>query len=236
MNLHYCAGYDEMSQRAYESIILDLKENPQQLICTATGNSPTGIYERLAKRFEDDPRCFKELIILKLDEWGGIDSKEPSACESYIQEKLIQPLRIPPKRYVAFDSNPVSPKEECRRIQTEIEQKGPIYICVLGIGQNGHIGFNEPADSLMPYCHMAKLTPESLNHQMINALGEKPSFGLTLGMADILQSRKIVLCITGTNKKEVIQNFLSKKITTGLPASFLWLHPNVECYIDKTAT
>ena len=68
MNLHYCGGYDEMSQRAYESIINDLKVNPRQLICTATGNSPTGIYERFVKGFEYDPECFKELIILKLDE------------------------------------------------------------------------------------------------------------------------------------------------------------------------
>jgi galactosamine-6-phosphate isomerase len=235
MKIQHCSDYDEMSQSAYDSIVMDLKENPRQLICTATGNSPTGTYERLTRCFDDDPGCFKELIIIKLDEWVGIDSKEPSSCESYIQEKLTLPLRIHSTRYITFDSNPVSPEDECRRIQSEIELKGPIDICVLGMGQNGHIGFNEPSDSLMPYCHMAKLTPESLNHQMINTLAEKPSYGLTLGMADILQSRKIILCITGANKKEVIQNFLSKKITTGLPASFLWLHPNVECYIDSRA-
>ena len=177
MNLKYCADYNEMSQSAYESIIIDLKEHPSQLICTATGNSPTGIYERLTRHFDKHPECFKDLSIIKLDEWGGIDSKEPSSCESYIQEKLVQPLRIPRARYIAFDSNPVSPEEECRRIQSEIEHKGPIDICVLGIGQNGHIGFNEPADSLIPYSHLAKLAPESLNHQMINELGGKPSYG-----------------------------------------------------------
>lgn len=235
MNLKYCADYNEMSQSAYESIIIDLKEHPSQLICTATGNSPTGIYERLTRHFDKDPECFKDLSIIKLDEWGGIDSKEPSSCESYIQEKLVQPLRIPRARYIAFDSNPVSPEEECQRIQSEIEHKGPIDICVLGIGQNGHIGFNEPADSLIPYSHLAKLAPESLNHQMINELGGKPSYGLTLGMADILQSKKIILCITGAHKKEVIQKFLSKKISTWLPASFLWLHSNVTCYIDSKA-
>ncbi|MGB5434800.1 MAG: galactosamine-6-phosphate isomerase [Maribacter sp.] len=235
MNVHYCSDYQEMSQRAYESIIADLKGHPEQLICTATGSSPTGAYEKLARRFTKNPEYFKALMLLKLDEWGGIDKKEPSSCESYLQEKVIQPLQIPKDRFIAFDSNPDSPEKECARIQGEIEQKGPIDLCILGMGQNGHIGFNEPASSLSPHCHVAKLTPESLNHQMIHTLGKKPSYGLTLGMGDILKSKKIILFLTGANKKAVIQKFLSKNVTTSLPASFLWLHPNVECFIDSTA-
>lgn len=224
-----------MSQRAYESIISDLEEHPEQLVCAATGNSPTGTYEKLAYRFTKNPECFKGLMLLKLDEWGGIEKKEPSSCESYLQKKVVQPLQIPRDRYIAFDSNPVSPEKECQRIQRAIEQKGPIDLCILGIGQNGHVGFNEPASSLSPHCHVAKLTPESLNHQMIHALGKKPSYGLTLGMGDILQSKKIILFLTGANKKDVIQKFLSKKVTTSVPASFLWLHPNATCYIDSKA-
>ena len=235
MNVHYCSDYNEMSQRAYESIIADLEEHPEQLVCAATGSSPTGTYEKLASKFAKDPECFKGLMLLKLDEWGGIDKKEPSTCESYLQEKVVQPLQIPRDRYIAFDSNPDFPEKECHRIQGEIEQKGPIDLCILGIGQNGHVGFNEPASSLSPQCHVAKLTPESLNHQMIHTLGKKPTYGLTLGMADILQSKKVILLIAGSNKKGVIQDFLSKKITTQVPASFLWLHPNVTCFIDSTA-
>ena len=235
MKIQYCSDYNTMSQLSCDSIVSGLRKRPRQLICMSTGNSPTGTYERLVKVFTNHPKLFKELIITKLDEWGGIDSKEPSSCESYIQEKILQPLAIPPNRYISFKSNPVSPQKECDRIQIEIQKKGPIDICILGLGQNGHIGFNEPANTLTAHCHVAELTADSLNHQMINALNKKPTYGLTLGMADILQSKKIILLLTGAKKKEVIKKLLSKQITTNLPASFLWLHNQVECYIDANS-
>lgn len=235
MKIQYCNDYNAMSQLSCDSIVSDLRKQPRQLICMSTGNSPTGTYERLAKVFNDHPAFFNELIIAKLDEWGGIDSNEPSSCESYIQEKILQPLAIPQNRYISFKGNTVSPQKECDRIQIEIQKKGPIDICILGLGQNGHIGFNEPANTLTAHCHLAELTADSLNHQMINALDKKPTYGLTLGMADILQSKKIILLLTGSKKKEVIKKLLSKQITTNLPASFLWLHNQVECYIDANS-
>lgn len=232
MKIQYCNDYNALSQLSCDSIVSDLRKRPRQMICMSTGNSPTGTYERLVNVFNDHPKYFDELIIAKLDEWGGIDPNEPSSCESYIQEKIVQPLGIPQNRYISFQSNPDSPKKECDRIQIEIQKKGPIDICILGLGQNGHIGFNEPAYTLTPNCHIAELTADSLNHQMINTLNKKPTYGLTLGMADILQSKKIILLLTGAKKKEVIKKLLSKQITTKLPASFLWLHNQVECYID----
>ena len=235
MKIQYCSDYNAMSQLSCDSIVSDLRKYPRQLICVSTGNSPTGTYEKLAKYFNHHPALFKELIITKLDEWGGIDSMEPSSCESYIQEKILQPLAIPQNRYISFESNPVSPQKECDRIQIEIQKNGPIDICILGLGQNGHIGFNEPANTLNPYCHVAELTTDSLNHQMINTLNKKPFYGLTLGMADILQSKKIIILLTGAKKKRVVKKLLSKQITTKLPASFLWLHNQVECYIDANS-
>ena len=234
MKIKYCRDYNELSQVASDSIVSDLKKHRKQMICTATGNSPTGTYERLVNAYKDQPKSFDGLTIIKLDEWGGIDANVPYSCESYLQEKIIQPLQIPQERFISFDPNPVSPKEECDRIQHEIKEKGPIDCCILGIGKNGHIGFNEPGRSLTTNCHIAELTADSLNHQMINNLTKKPSYGLTLGMADILQSKKIILLITGANKKAVIQELLSKQISTDVPASFLWLHANVECCIDST--
>ncbi|MCP4974820.1 MAG: galactosamine-6-phosphate isomerase [Maribacter sp.] len=235
MNIKYCSDYNEMSQLSCDSIVSDLKKSPKQLICTATGNSTTGTYENLAKAFNNDSRLFNELIIAKLDEWVGIEPNGLGSCESYIQEKILQPLEIPQNRYISFKSNPVSPQKECERIQIEIQKKGPIDICILGLGKNGHIGFNEPTNTLTPNCHLVELTTDSLNHQMINDLNIKPTYGLTLGMADILQSKKIILLLTGLEKKEIIKELLSKQISTNLPASFLWLHNRVECYIDSNS-
>ncbi len=235
MNIHYCSDYNEMSQLSCDSIVSELKKSPQQIICTATGNSTSGTYENLAKVFNNDSRLFNELTIIKLDEWVGIKHNGPGSCESYIHEKILQPLAIPQNRYISFKSNPASPQKECERIQTEIQKKGPIDICILGLGQNGHIGFNEPTDTLTPNCHQSELTADSLNHQMIYTLKKKPTYGMTLGMADILQSNKIILLLTGSKKKEIIEKLLSKQITTNLPASLLWLHNHVECYIDSNS-
>ena len=159
----------------------------------------------------------------------------PGTCESYLRNYFVGPLQIPEDRYIAFQSDPENPEAECERIQQILDQKGPIDICILGIGMNGHIALNEPAPSLHTNCHVAHLSQKSLQHPMIAGDTEKPGYGLTLGMANIFQSRLIILLINGIKKREITQAFLEQKISTELPASLLWLHPNVICLIDGEA-
>jgi galactosamine-6-phosphate isomerase len=231
MNIVNCRDYEEMSENAASLVIQEIERNKNLLLCAATGNSPTGLYMKLVERSEKDKALFDQLRVIKLDEWGGIPENHPSSCEYYLQAKLLEPLRITPDRYIAFQSNPAEPTAECARIQAELDTQGPIDLCILGIGANGHIGFNEPASFLQPHCHVAQLSGHSLTHTMVQSLEAKPTYGLTLGIQDIMRSRKIILLISGKNKEQVIQEFLSGKITTQLPASLLWLHPDVDCLI-----
>ncbi len=235
MQLHYCSDYEEMSRSSAITILNSLRKQPKQLLCASTGNSPKKVYKELAKQYQIEPQLFDKLSIIKLDEWGGLPASDPNSCEFYIQEHMNKPLRISENRFISFHNHSKNPREECDRIHKELLAKGPIDLCILGLGKNGHLGFNEPAEQLEPHSHIAVLTKESLQHQMIHTRLKKPSFGLTLGMADILQSKHIVFLITGQDKKDTIRKFLTKKITSYLPASFLWLHPNTECYIDKEA-
>jgi galactosamine-6-phosphate isomerase len=235
MNIHYCADYEDMSQRAYDSVLPDLKEKPQQLICTATGHSPTRLYEKLAESYKKSPNIYKDIKIIKLDEWGGTNGDYPNTCEYYLQTKLLEPLQIPNSHYISFDSSPTDAKKECDRMENEIQEHGPIDICILGLGKNGHIGFNEPSKILFPDCHIADLSASSLKHPMASKMKTKPTYGLTLGMANILTAKKIILLVTGPSKKKAIKKLMGKEITTFLPASFLWLHPNVECFLDKSS-
>ena len=232
MNIIYCENYEKMSQWAHDSIVSGLKSNSKQLLCLATGNSPDGLYKKISSTYVTHPKYFKDFNIIKLDEWGGIAINDTSSCETYLRHKILEPLNISNDRFISFKSNPSGPEQECDRIQKELDEKGPIDICVLGIGVNGHIGFNEPAESLSAGCHISQLAKTSMQHQMVDNVTVKPRYGLTLGMADILQSKKIILLITGANKENITKQLLSKKITTKLPASFLWLHSNVECYIN----
>lgn len=233
MQISYCNDYREMSRMAVSLVLNEIACTPDLLLCAATGSSPEGLYGELAASGGTDPALFSRLRVLKLDEWGGIPENDPASCEQFLRIRLLEPLGIPPERYISFVSDPENPEEECARIRSLLMSEGPIGLCILGLGKNGHLGLNEPALRLEPFAHVASLTRESLQHSMIGSMKHKPAYGLTLGMGEILSSRKIVMLVTGEGKKEVTGKLLEEKVSTGLPASFLWLHPNVECLIDR---
>ena len=225
--------YESMSESAATIIYDKLKANRKLFLCAATGNSPRGLYKRLVEYHHHEPSLYDQLTVVKLDEWGGIPKNHPASCEHYLRNYLIEPLQIPSGRFISFASDTSDPEHECRNIQRKLEKHGPIDICVLGLGSNGHIGFNEPAPYLEPFCHVAKLAPSSLNHTMVQSIGKKPIYGLTLGLKDILNSKHILMLITGDHKQHITEELLKARIDTNLPASLLWLHSNVDCLIHS---
>jgi galactosamine-6-phosphate isomerase len=235
MKIEVCETYEELSHKAIELIVQEIERKENLLLCTATGGSPTMTYELLSQEYPKQPKLFSKLRIIKLDEWGGIPLDQPGTCESYLQKHILQPLQIPESRYIGFNSNPVNIEAECEMVQKKLNREGPIDLCILGLGMNGHLAFNEPADYLQPHCHIAELSEMSLQHTMASEMETKPSYGLTLGMADILLSKKIIILINGAPKREIVKKFLSKKISSLVPATFLWLHPNVICLIESEA-
>lgn len=235
MEIIVSESYDELSQRASAIIAEEISKKKNTLLCAATGGSPTKTYEFLTNAYNHQAELFSQLQVIKLDEWGGIPMDDPNTCESYLQQHLIKPLQIPDSRYISFLSTPQDPNLECERIQHELSIHGTIDLCILGLGMNGHLALNEPAASLKATCHVAELSDKTLQHPMAVGMQSKPTYGLTLGMAEILQSKKIMLLVHGVHKHAITKEFLSGKITTSIPASFLWLHPNVICLVDKEA-
>jgi galactosamine-6-phosphate isomerase len=233
MHITYCGDYGEMSSMAASLVLEDIKKKPELLLCTATGSSPEGLYRELATTAEKEKELFKQLRILKLDEWGGIPQNHPVSCEYFLRIKLLDPLNIPIERYISFCSNSGDPEAECSRISSLVETQGPIDICILGLGANGHLALNEPAAQLEPHAHVATLSEESLQHPMIASLEQKPAYGLTLGMEEILSSRLIIMLVSGKEKKHMAEKFLEGKVSTSLPASFLWQHPQVKCLVNR---
>ncbi|HXO78215.1 MAG TPA: galactosamine-6-phosphate isomerase, partial [Puia sp.] len=201
--------------------------------CAATGNTPGKTYELLAREYDCRPQLFSDMRVLKLDEWGGLPMTDPGTCEFYLQTRLLAPLQIPSQRYISFNSHASDPEFECRKIEEQVAKAGGIDCCVLGLGVNGHIGFNEPGGFLKTDCHIAELSKTTLKHSMVDVMSQQPTYGLTLGMANIFQARQVLLLVSGSSKKEIIREFLTKKVTPALPASFLWLHSNVICLLDK---
>jgi galactosamine-6-phosphate isomerase len=235
MHLTYCRDYEEMSRQAAAVVLREIEQKKDLLLCAATGNSPAGLYAQLAAKARHEKAFFERLRVIKLDEWGGLSENDPAGGEHYLRHRLLDPLAVTPDRYLGFRSDAVEPAAECARIGEALAQHGPVDVCILGLGANGHLGFNEPAAFLQLHCHVAGLSATSQAHAMVAALPDKPTYGLTLGMADLLHSRKIILLVWGNNKEKTIQALLSRQITTGLPASLLWLHPNVVCFMGREA-
>ncbi len=235
MNIVRTDSYESLSSETASLIIKELRRKKNALLCAATGNSPEGTYTLLSERFKQEPDLFSFLRVIKLDEWGGVPMDDPGTCESFLQKHLIRPLEIDSKRYISFQSDPNDPDKECIRIEDELKKYGPIDICILGLGMNGHLALNEPGNFLESSIHIAKLSEITLKHSMVQQMGALPSYGLTLGMKDILQSSLILLLISGVKKKNITAAFMKKNITSELPASFLWLHPNVFCLVDREA-
>lgn len=236
MNISYFNSKSEMSAFAADLFYTELKQNPNLLLCAATGNSPAEFYALLANKAMQSSSSFEQLRVLQLDEWGGLSRDNPHSCFAYIKKHLLNPLNISMDRFIGFDTSKDNLEKECGRIQRIIDREGPIDQCVLGLGTNGHLGFNEPADSLQANCHIADLEDKTQQHSMVRLMDKTPSYGLTVGMKDILQSKRIILLITGEKKDHVINKLLKGRIDCNLPASFLWLHPDVECLIDRSSS
>ena len=235
MNIEITDSYGELSLKAKNLVVQEIEKNRRLLLCAAAGGSPAGMYQLLCNQYQENPGLFAQLRIIKIDEWGGVPMDQPGTCEQDLQQNLLQPLRIPESRYTGFHSNPDNPGLECARIQEKLTTEGPIDLCILGMGRNGHLAFNEPADFLQPCCHVAELSGMTLQHAMTAEMNLKPAFGLTLGMADILHSKMILILIAGKEKREIVQKFLAQKVSSSVPASFLWLHPNVHCLMTQDA-
>jgi len=235
MRIIACESYQDMSQKAADLVEEELLKMPELLLCAATGNSPEGLYKAMSTRARIKPEQYDRMRVLKLDEWGGIPERHPASCEYFLRKKLLGPLSLPEKNYLSFSSDPEDPENQCEEIRNKLAKEGPIRICILGLGRNGHLGLNEPGEALEPFCHMASLSPSSLEHTMLASMEVKPSYGITLGMQEILSSDRIILLVTGKNKKEIYAKLLEGKISTKLPASFLWTHARVDCLVDSQA-
>ncbi len=226
--------YEAMSAEACRIIADAIAEKPHIVIAFATGGTPTRMYEMLAEKYRAGEFRTNKMIAVKLDEWGGIPIDDPGTCETYLNKHVIWPLDIPDKHYLSFESNPANPISECTRIKNTLDNLGVIDICVLGLGANGHIGMNEPAGKLEPRPHVANLAESTRHHPMLK---DSPavSYGMTLGMEDILGAKKIIMLVNGAHKAPQLERLISGEISAQFPASYLRQHPDTLVIADKAA-
>ena len=204
---------------------------PDLLICLASGDTPTGTYALLAGA----PDRLASARFIQLDEWAGFGTDDPASCAAYLERTVRSPLAVPTERWIGIQGDAPDAAAECRRVATTLEEAGPIDLCILGLGRNGHLGLNEPAESFDPFCHVATLAEMSRGHPMLAETTAPVRQGLTLGLGDILRARRVLLLVSGAAKREPLARLAARRVTPALPASFLWLHADAVCLCDRDA-
>lgn len=213
----------------------ELRAKPDLLLCLATGASTLRTFELLAAHAAREAALFARARWIKLDEWMGLAPDDPATCESFLQRVLLRPLSVPPDRYCGWDGRTTDPAAECGRVAAWLEREGPVDLQILGLGANGHLGFNEPGTAVDSGPHLSRLSVTSLSHTMLAKAGGPVSFGLTLGLGDILRSRRILLLVSGAHKAAQLQRLASGGESPDFPASFLHRHPAVTVCCDTAA-
>jgi glucosamine-6-phosphate isomerase len=228
-------NYNKLSEAAGEYIADRLANIPNPLLCFAAGTTPIGILIFLVNAFREDTHLNRANYI-GLDEWLGMNDDDAGSCRNTLDNHFFKPLGIENSRIHFFDGKLENLTDQCNRIDRYLEKNGPLDMILLGIGLNGHIGFNEPGASLDSESRLVDLqnVTQTAGQKYFK---EKRSLtqGLTLGMKQILGSKEIIMVATGKKKAKIIYELLNSDTIEVIPAAALLEHPNFTLYLDKEA-
>jgi len=219
-------------------IAASLGQRPATVLGLATGRTPIRLYHELGTLHAHGQVDFSRATSFNLDEFAGVAGDHPGSYRMFMHEHLFSRVNLPPERIHFLDGAAADPAAECERYETAIAAAGGIDLQILGIGTNGHIGFNEPARTLEPRTHYVGLkasTRRSNAGLFLGDLAKVPTHALSMGMATILHARRIVLMAIGKSKAKCVERMVKGPIDPRMPASFLQLHRDVEIVVDRAA-
>ena len=210
---------------------------PELVLGLPTGRTPLGLYRELRER-SSNAVDWSRVRTFNLDEFVGLGAADPRSYRSYMKTELFDHVSIAPAHIEFLNGRAADLREECRRYEDAIDAVGGIDLQILGIGANGHIGFNEPADGLCAHTHVADLEQETRESNARRFGGDwrsVPERALSMGMATILGAEEIVLIATGPEKADAVRGMIEGLITSRLPASLLQVHRDVTVMVDRLA-
>ena len=240
MKMQYLKNYADMSRLAAEFVAQTMlcafkgEKKEKFVLGLPTGSTPIGMYSNLIEKNKSGELDFSDVVTFNLDEYCPIKKDHPQSYHKFMFDNFFGKINIDKKNVNIPDGEAADADRECESYEKKIESAGGIDLMVVGIGANGHIGFNEPDDFLIPGTHVAKLSENTKeqNKRFFGSIDEVPEKALTMGMGSIMKAKKILLLVSGESKKEVFKQFQSGAITTRIPASFLYLHRDVTVFCD----
>lgn len=224
-------------EEAVAGKIIDVVEkNPKATLGLATGSTPIAIYRALVEDHEKRNTSYRAVTTFNLDEYVGLDSAHEQSYRRYMKEHLFDHIDGDSSMRHIPNGMADDQEEECRRYDALLD-RFPIDLQLLGIGQNGHIGFNEPGTSFDLRTHVVELDRQTRldNARNFDSLKDVPTHAMTMGIKDIMRAKRIILVATGSAKANAVKAFIQGPVTEDMPASALREHPDVEVYVDQEA-
>ena len=229
-------NYGELSEYVAAFLAGSIKNKPDLVLCMASGSTPALTCELLVQKLKEGQIDYSKFTFLGLDEWVALPPTNTGSCHSFFHKKIFEPLQLSSSQYFLFNAMADDLKSECSKMDKVIADKGGIDIMIVGIGMNGHIGFNEPDTSFAGLSHVAALD------EITKSVGQKYfdgpvklDKGITIGFEHLMNTKKVFLMANGSKKAEVIKKTIEDPVTESFPASIMQKHTNGFILIDEEA-
>ncbi|WHY87590.1 glucosamine-6-phosphate deaminase [Neobacillus novalis] len=230
-------NYQQMSEKAAEYIIDKVTNVPSMKLGLATGGTPVGTYKHLIEDYQKNGTSYRNVTTFNLDEYIGLSGENKNSYRYYMNDMFFNHIDINKGKTHIPQGDVSDIQKECLRYEELIAENGGIDLQILGIGGNGHIGFNEPGTSFHSKTHIVDLAPSTIeaNARFFNQLEEVPTKAITMGISTIMKSKEILLLVSGESKKEALDKLINGPVDESFPASILKNHPRVTIIADKAA-
>ena len=237
MYIYREASYEKMSRRAANILSAQVIQKPDSVLGLATGSSPLGVFSQLIEWYKKDDLDFKDVSTVNLDEYCGLAPEHEQSYRYFMNDNLFDHVNIDKANTHVPNGHADDLEEEAVRYESFIQSLGGIDLQLLGIGNNGHIGFNEPGDCFAKETHPVRLTENTIaaNARFFSSVEEVPKYAISTGIKNIMQAKRILLIASGSAKAEALFSTICGPITPAVPASILQLHENVTIVADEAA-
>jgi galactosamine-6-phosphate isomerase len=234
MEIFIADNYDAMSKQAADDVMWLMQVTNKPLICPASGHSPAGLYREILKNVKNNQLDISKWDFVGLDEWVGLNETDEGSCRYHLNHELFHPLNISNDRICFFDGRAKNLQTQCENVEGFINQHGGIDVAILGVGMNGHVGMNEPGTSLALRSHVTDLDiiTQKVGQKYFKEQ-QQLTKGITLGLATLMESRHIIILVSGSHKADIVKKIIEDEISEQLPATLLRNHPRLRIYLDK---
>lgn len=236
MKLKILNDYEAMSRAAADEILSLLQRKPDATLCLAAGETPRRAYAMLAESVRATGLDVSRCTFVALDEWIGIPPETEGSCHRYLKDHLFEPLHVDKRQIHMFDALSPELEGECRKMNAVIADKGGIDLMLVGVGMNGHVGFNEPGVAEDLYAHVVDLdvVTRNVGQKYFNETAPLQR-GITLGLKHLRESRAVVMVASGKKKAEVMRLVFEEPVSTQVPASLIRKHAQATVLLDEDA-